>query len=387
MLKTAIWLTVLYYVTSVFASQIPLLADGPRSVQYIDHVEFNSTIKAFMIERNIPGLSLAIFDKSDIVYAAGHGYAKMAIELVNTYHRFRLASISKSITAISIMHLADKGKLNLTNTVFGSKGILKFKYGTKPYTEWEEAITVQHLLEHSSGFVNSDMCGTDCDPTYFPRFRALDQWQLISTLLDEYDPSHEPGTFADYSNFGYFILGRIVEQVSGTSPYETYVREKILRPLGVVDMRIATDQRRNHEVVYYAGADEDDPYEFHVSRRDSVGAWIATPVDLLLISKAIGGFAGQKQLLSDSVRVAMFNETGVPDSHFAKGWTVNVTDGRIRAAWKDGSYQGTSSMLYLDFERNISWAAVANRMIKTEGDFDGSRDLTTLVNGLISKWK
>jgi CubicO group peptidase (beta-lactamase class C family) len=190
---------------------------------------FDSSITAFVQERGIPGLSVAVTYNDRLVYSSGFGYADVKNkELVATTHRFRLASVSKSITAIAIMHLAEIGALNISDRVFGPGGILGHMYGREPYSATVLNITVQHLLEHTSGFVDDDMCGKSCDPTYLPEFLDLDQWELVGALLDRYDPSHEPGTFASYSNFGYFILGRTVEAASGIFPYAQYVRDQVL---------------------------------------------------------------------------------------------------------------------------------------------------------------
>jgi CubicO group peptidase (beta-lactamase class C family) len=150
-----------------FGQNVKLQSPLFSTAAWINHTHFNTTIRAFLEERSIPGLGIAILKSSSVVYEAGHGFANISENRpVSIRDRFRLASVSKSITAIAIMTLVQDGKLKLTETVFGSKGILKHNFGKKPYTPWVHQITIQHLLEHSSGFVNEDMCGKDCDPTW-----------------------------------------------------------------------------------------------------------------------------------------------------------------------------------------------------------------------------
>ena len=366
-------------------SQVALKGDSKFNASH-----FNASIVAFMQERAIPGLSVAITYDDRLVYASGFGYANVKNkEQVDTADRFRLASVSKSITAIAIMHLAETGALTISDRVFGPGSILDHTYGREPYSVKVLNITVQHLLEHTSGFVNEDMCGKDCDPTYLPEFLKLDQWELVGALLDRYNPSHEPGTFASYSNFGYFILGRIVEAASGVFPYEKYVRETVLSKMKVIDMRIAKDERRKHEVVYYDD-DPKGPYQFHVERRDSVGAWIATPIDLVRIATAIDGLSANHNFLNKSTRELMYKKTSVEGSDFAKGWRVKLDEKGIPIeVCKDGDYSGTNSILEINFINKTAFAIVVNKEIPRSEKFNGASDLKMLMDDLIAgvdKW-
>jgi CubicO group peptidase (beta-lactamase class C family) len=364
---------------------------GPQQLPLHENVNtnpssFDKTIISFMQERSIPGLSLAITKDDRLVYASGYGYADKALHTpVSVRDRFRLASVSKTVTAITIMHLVESGYLSLFDTVFGDSGILGSKYSNKPFNGDERNITVQDLLQHTSGFVNEDMCGKDCDPTYLAKWLDLDQWQLIRAILDVYSPSHAPGTFASYSNFGYFILGRVVEEVTGVVPYGHYVRDAILRPLlNITAMEIATDERRENEVVYYDFEEPDGPYTFHVSRRDSVGAWIATPTDLARMMTAVDGLAQRPNILNETTRALMFQKTGVDVSNYAKGWTVSLdSDGALVEAEKDGDYSGTNSFISLKFKKRVSYAVVVNKEIPSDGKFHNARDLKTLMDGVV----
>ena len=376
---------VVVVVAAAAALQVPSSQLTINAGSKFNASHFDSTITAFMQERAIPGLSVAVTYDDRLIYASGFGYADVANkEPVATTDRFRLASVSKSITAIAIMHLAEIGALSISDHVFGPGGILGHMYGREPYSAMVLNITVQHLLEHASGFVDGDMCGNDCDPTYLPEFLELDQWELVGALLDRYDPSHEPGTFASYSNFGYFILGRAVEAASGVYPYEKYVREQVLSKMKVNDMRIANDKRRKHEVVYYDEHDPKAPYQFHVERRDSVGAWIATPTDLVRIAAAIDGLSRIHNFLNKTTRASMYKKTTVEGSDFAKGWTVTLDEKAVpREACKAGDYSGTNSILEINFVDKTAFAIVVNREIPRNENFNGGADLKTLMDGLI----
>lgn len=376
---TLLAFSTLYQTVAFSDTQIPL-----KSRNKFNESHFSASIASFMEDRSIPGLSVAVTYDDRLVYASGFGYADSEEKRpVSTRDRFRLASVSKSITAIAIMHLEELGALTISQPVFGPRGILGHIYGRDPYSAAVLNITVQHLLDHTSGFVNDDMCGKDCDPTYLPKFLDLDQWELIGALLDEYTPSHEPGTFANYSNFGYFIAGRVIEAASGIFPYEKYVREEVLAKMGVRDMRVARNDSRKHEVKYYDPYDPAGPYHLHVERRDSVGAWIATPIDLVKIATRIDGLPGQKDFLNKTTRALMYEPTPVEGSDYAKGWRVTLGRGKPVEAFKEGSYSGTNSILEIDFVNKTSFAIVVNREIPNDGKFHGAIDLKTLMDGLI----
>lgn len=380
-------ITVFFWVVnaSKIALQQPLLSKARFNAS-----RFNEAITNFMQERSVTGLSVALTYDDRLIYASGFGYANREAELkVTTYDRFRLASVSKSVTAISIMHLVEEGALSLEDYVFGDGSILAHAYGTKTFNDWERNITVQHLLEHSLGFVDEDMCGEGCDPTYLEKFLKLDQWDLITALLDGYTPSHAPGTFASYSNFGFFIAGRVIEAASRVSRYEDYVKSKILKPMGISNMTLAQDERQQHEAKYYDPTDPEGPYKFHVNRRDSVGAWIATPIDLTRMLTAINGLPGRPDFINQTSIDLMFEKSPIENSSFAKGFTIRSDKHGLIDAAKDGGYSGTRSYININFRNKTSYAIVVNFEMPRNEKFQGGLDLKTLMDNLtfpIEEW-
>lgn len=388
MLPFALLLCLLPIATSAYRHdglQVPLQFDG--HAEPFNKSFYDETILSFMKAREIPGLSVALTYDDRLIYASAFGYADQDDDLfVTTSDRFRLASVSKSITAVAIMHLAELGALNLTSRVFGKGSILGSSYSSKTYTDWEKEITIQHLLEHSSGFVNDNMCGKGCDPTYLPETMGLNQWDLVRTLLDKYTPSHAPGTFASYSNFAYFLLGRVVEATSSTN-YSSYVLDEILKPLNITSIQIASDNKTDDDISYYDFEDADAPYSFHVSRRDSVGAWTASPVDLVKILTSIDGLSGRNDILAPESTDAMFSKSSVMNSTYAKGWTVKLgSDSELIEAGKDGGYPGTNTYWSINFQNKTSYAIVINREIEKspKKGFNGGFDMRTLMENLTS---
>ncbi len=204
---------------------------------------------AFEFRRSVsvPATSIAISRNGQFVYdeAIGMGYRK-ELQQVQQSSRFRIASLSKPITAVTIFSLIEQGKLNLTDKVFGPSGILGTNYGKPPYQQYVTDVTVDNLLTHTAGGWPDD----STDPMF--RNNSWDQTKLISWTLQNLPLTNPPGQNWAYSNFGYCVLGRVIEQVTG-QPYASYVQANILAPSGISDMSIARNkesERAPNEVTY-----------------------------------------------------------------------------------------------------------------------------------------
>ncbi len=135
------------------------------------------------------------------------------------------------------------------------------------------------MLGHGSGLDDGNYCKDKSDPVFEPKWVSFSQEKLIKEYFefDRYAPPQiQPGgqNVFEYSNFGYLLLGRIVEKISGM-PYENYVR-KMLATEGIHDMHIAGDikhDKRTNEVVYYANETGAIPYggSVEVALMDSPG--------------------------------------------------------------------------------------------------------------------
>jgi D-alanyl-D-alanine carboxypeptidase len=295
----------------------------PADIRTVDNL-----VAAFMNKYNIPGLSFTIAKNDSIKIERCYGYAdKDTEELMNPDNRFRIASISKTFTATAIMKLVEQGKLHLQDKVFGPGAILGTTYGTYPYKRWVEEITVEHLLEHLSGgwadygFHKMKDQGNDRDPVFLHREMDLDV--LIGWALDNQPLRYEPGTHFQYSNFGFNLLGRVIEKVTGMK-YEEYVRMTVLQPSGITDMQMGGNtlaDRLPGEVHYYDS--ENDPYTLSDRRRlYSSGGWVATPTDLVKFIMRVDKFPQKADILEPATLDTMFSPPAVnPD--YAKGWFVN----------------------------------------------------------------
>jgi CubicO group peptidase (beta-lactamase class C family) len=338
--------------------------------------DIETTVSNFMTRFSVPGVSLAIAKDGRLVYARGFGQANTSTgEAVTTRHLFRIASVSKPITSVAIMRLAELGRLRLTDRVFGSGGLLGTSYGTLPYQANLDRITVQQLLEHTGGGWPND----GSDPMFTNQGMSADA--LISWVVTNRRLDTVPGTAYAYSNFGYCVLGRIIERVTG-EPYEQWVRREVLGRCGVQGMAIAGNtaaERRANEVTYY-GQGSENPYGMNVSRMDAHGGWIANPIDLVRFAVRVDGFATKPDILTNA-SVQSMTTASARNAGYAKGWAVNS----VGNWWHAGSLPGTETIL-VRTSGGFCWALLANSRSLTAG-FGASLDnLMWDVVGKVRTW-
>ena len=329
------------------------LAFGNESQPTVSEAELASMDKLarlFVSRYEVPGLSVAIARHGQFVYRKAFGWADQgAQERATPSSLFRIASASKPITSVTIFTLIEKNRLKLNDLVFGRNGILGFDYGSS-YPDRVQKITIEHLLTHTCGGWPND----DSDPMFFDN--DISQADLIKLAVHEEPLKYEPGAHWAYSNFGYCILGRVVEKLSRQT-YEQYVQQNVLKKCGVTDMRIARNslaERAPGEVVYYPGH-EVDPYFNNVRRMDSHGGWIATPSDLVQFGMHVDGFSYTPNILEESTIRTMTEPCSIsPEPHYAKGWFVMAN-----SWWHTGGLFGTASTLLRE-ANGLCWAAIVN---------------------------
>jgi len=328
-----------------------------------------------MDKHGIPGASVALVKDGRLVFAKGYGQLdKSTGEVSGPNTLFRIASVSKPITGVAIMKLIEEGKLNLSDKVFGSGAILGTTSGSDSYSDWEKEITVRHLLEHTAGGDqwNNEGDGNASAPMFSKP--SYNHSELIGWVLDERNPEKEPGTEYDYSNFGYCVLGRIIEEVTGQT-YEDYVKDNILQPTGAGNMYIATDTkagRRTNEAVYYSS--NNDPYSLEVERMDAHGGWLASPLALMRFLVRVDGFASKPDILDARTFCTMATPSSANDS-YGKGWKITGSN-----YWHNGELAGSGAIL-VNAGNGLSWAFLMN------GTWIGAADgmMWDVVNG-VGEW-
>ncbi len=315
-------------------------------------------IEWFMKNWSIKGASVAVAKEGKLLYARGFGYASLPDSLpVEPYHRFRVASVSKLITAVAIMKLQEEGRLTVTEKVFGPGAILDDTLFAHPKDRRVFDITVGHLLAHEGGW--SQRYG---DQMFMPEVISrtmdvpmpVDLKTIIRFALSK-NLHFAPGTGQSYSNLGYSILGLVIEEASGMD-YETYCRRKILEPLGIFDMSLGRNLPEDAlplEVSYYEvenaplrpsvyGTGEMVPASRGGNDIETLGAaggWVATAPDLMRLLLAVDGFDEPKDiLLPESIEFM----TDVYNGFAPVGWRATMPNGTW---WRTGSFSGTTAML------------------------------------------
>ena len=184
---------------------------------YDETKRFDTSIRTFMRYWGIRGGSFALMRNDSLLYAKGYGYANTEDStLCDVKNIFRVASVSKLLTAIAIMHLEETGQLSTQDFVFGEEGILNDTLFLNYRDKKIKKITVEHLLRHTSGFSN-------------PHGDAAFNMELVAKFLDKPLPltmddmvlyasknklRAAPGGRFNYSNLGYIVLSKVIEKGS-----------------------------------------------------------------------------------------------------------------------------------------------------------------------------
>jgi CubicO group peptidase (beta-lactamase class C family) len=330
-----------------------------------------SAAVSFMQSYDVPALGIAVVHRGRLVYQDAFGFADTAAqERLTPKHRFRIASLSKPITSVAVLTLVEQGLLSLDDRPFDSRGMLRATFGIAKDIPFLDQITIDHLLTHTSGAWPN----TVADPMF--QRPELDHRELIAWTLRTQAPTRSPGETFAYSNFGYCLLGRIVEAVS-KRPYEAFVQEAVLRRAGINDAEIAGNSladRRSLEVHYY-GQGGERPYGMNVRRMDAHGGWMASPASLALFAAHVDGLSLAQILQPKTIR-SMTTPSAV-NANYANGWQINRYDNW----WHTGGMPGTASIM-VRTHRGLCWAAFVNTR-RRNSDLGG--DLDRLVWRMIKQ--
>lgn len=330
--------------------------------------------REFMERFKVPGLSVAIARGGKFVLRRGFGFADVeSKEPVTPAHLFRIASVSKPITSVAIFSLIEQGRLRLDDLVFGEKGRLGLDFG-KALPEPVKEITVHHLLTHTCG----GWTNKNTDPMFL--HPAMTHRELIEWTLANQPLTQKPGTAHAYSNFGYCILGRLIEKLTGL-PCTEMVRRDLLAKCGITAMRIAGNtlaDRAPNEVTYH-GTGAGKPYGMNVARMDSHGGWIAGAGDLVQFAMHVDGFPNPPDILRAETIRTMTTPTAA-NPGYACGWAVN----KAPNWWHNGSLPGTSSIL-VRTASGLCWAALANA--RTQGIGPALDQMMWKIAKAVPEWR
>ena len=200
-----------------------LFLDGDRLERIKEALPLIDKIyKDHAAKNNFPGFVYGVVVDGKLIYASGVGYTNIASKIgADKSSYFRIASMSKSFTAMAILKLRDEGKLRLDEDASLYIPLLK---KTTYLTSDAPPITVRNLLTHSAGFPEDNPWGD--------RQLADTDKDLMDFIQKGVSFSNVPGVAYEYSNLAFALLGHIITKVSG-KPYQVYITENILKPLGM----------------------------------------------------------------------------------------------------------------------------------------------------------
>ena len=360
----------------------------------------------FVSRHQLPGASLAVTRNGRLVYARGFGLAdRQSGDPVLPTSRFRIASLSKPVTSVAILQLVEAGRLKLDDPVAEILGL-------EPEVDARRSrrVTVRQCLQHTGGWDRSD--------SFDPMFQSIRISRVLDTkapagpaevirFMQKWPLDFDPGTRYAYSNYGYCLLGRVIEKISGQS-YERYVQARVLKPMGVTRMRIGRTRiegRAKGEVRYHVDGEKvglsvfEEDLGKRVSRAygawnleamDSHGAWIASAVDMVRFASALES-PGRKPFLKAESLDVMFEPPAAPvsrksdgsveDVFYGLGFSVRrLGDGRMNQ-WHTGSLPGTSTLLVRRHD-GMAWAVMFNSRRSCAGKNPASA-IDPLVHGAV----
>jgi N-acyl-D-amino-acid deacylase len=373
------------------------------------HAQFESydRLMSDLMERyHLPGGAVAVTRNGKLVFAQGYGFADRDRRVrVQSDSLFRIASISKPFTSAAILKLAEAGKLRLDDKAFPYLKDLQPPQGATPDPRLA-SITIRQLLHHTGGW--------DRDASFDPMFRPVVAAKSVGTaapascetvirymLGQKLD--FDPGTKYAYSNFGFCILGRIIERVSGMR-YEEFVKREVLAPAGITRMKVGkslTSDTGAGEVHYYHDGEARSVFPsitgqvpwsyggFYLEAMDSHGGWIASAIDLVKFANAIDGRRGKPLLRKESI-AELISRPAPPmpqnaESWYGLGWSIRRV-GNDANWWHTGSLPGTTTIL-VRAANGYCWAALFNSRPEGKNTLAGDLDsgLWTAFRG-VTDW-
>jgi len=345
-----------FYIFKPFQVGRHIKGEGATALSFIDQMAFDRTKL-----NNIPGTTVAVTYKGRLVYSKSFGFANVekTIEMM-PHHRTGIGSVSKVLTAAGIFKLIQLGQLNLNDPITKTELLGKpwffaaFNQGitngvhTPASTTHLNAITLEHLMNHTSGYRRSSDGVAAADLFNNGNYASSTytngvQWFMATQSF----LTNAPGLRGSYSNHGPGQLGLIIEIITGLS-YEEFMNQYLLKPHGITRMRIGKpqflqqdqqlDARRYfwysggspHSANPFHGFPAPNTYEAVIEHPGAQGSWTGTARDLARFMAATDRLKNHSDLLPPNLLSIMESNSFVGVTSFAKGWQRNETTGQLR---------------------------------------------------------
>ncbi|MGI8468410.1 MAG: serine hydrolase [Pyrinomonadaceae bacterium] len=308
--------------------------DYQAAIQMLD-----SFIRREMANQQLPGISVALVDGSNIVWQQGYGFSNAAAKTPITADTvFRVGSVSKLFTDIAVMQLVEQGKLDLDAPV------TKYLPDFKPRNSFDKPVTLRQLMSHRAGLVREPPIGNYFDsnnPTLAATVQSLNQTALV----------YAPESRAKYSNAGIATVGYILEKTQN-QPFADYLKNALLEPLGMKNSSFKptaeiTKNLAHGQMWTVFGKTFDAPrFELGIA---PAGSMYTTTGDLAHFASALfvaDSNAPNAILKKETLEKMWTPQFAAPDqkSGFGLGFFISDLDGH-RQVGHDGAIYGFSTQL------------------------------------------
>lgn len=294
-----------------------------------------------------PGVTLIVAKKGEIVFSGAAGMANLELNVpMKANNVLRIGSITKQFTAIAILMLQEQGKLSIQDD------ISKFlpSYPTK-----DKKITIEHLLTHTSGIRSYTSL-----PGFMQKIRDDKSTSEMLDVFKDKDMLFDPGTEFSYNNSGYFLLGVIIEKVSGMT-YEDFIEKNIFEKIGmknsyygradqIIPNRASGYELENGEIINAPYLSMTIPY--------AAGSLLSTVEDLYKWNQAVHKYQLVKKASLDKAITSYVLKNG-ESTDYGYGWGVNSFYGGKTIQHSGGINGFTTNVMYLP-EQDIFIAAFSN---------------------------
>lgn len=372
--RTELWNALAIYVTAEKPHKINGLGmwseRSPESSASLTLVEAIAELDSYakrMAKKDVFSGSVLIAKGDNVLYKAAFGMASKRFNAPNNVQtKFNLASMNKMFTSVAIMQLVEAGKLSLSDK------LSKFADESWLPKDISEKIEIRHLLTHSSGL------GSYFNQTYMEtsknRYRALDDYK---PLIRDEKLQFDPGTDTSYSNTGMFMLGVVIEKVSGQN-YFSYIRDHIYAPAGMIHSdSFEMDQPvPNLAIGYKPNRDNETGWTnnlyTHVLKGGPAGGGFSTVEDLHRFSLELTQF----KLLSKKFTEELYSPK--PELHsleYGYGFALDGT-AEDRIVGHGGGFDGISTNLDIYLDRGYIAVVLSNYS-------NGSRPIESKVRELL----
>ena len=337
---------VLFIISTTSSGRLQEVAEESPSSLAEAIKKFEEYVEERMTLDNTPGLS-AGFLKGDFTWAKGFGYSDLENDVpAKPESSYRLASITKTLTAISVLQLVEAGKIDLDAEVQAYVPYF-------PKKKWP--VTVRLLLGHLGGishYKNYDVEG---------RIKVPKNTREALAIFQDFDLVAEPETKYNYSSYGYNLLGAVIEGASGES-YGDYIRKNIFKPLGMANSQmddpvdLIPHRVRGYRLIN--GEIKNSEY-VDVSSRFAGGGTRSTVVDLLKYANGIM----DKKLLKEETWNLMFSSMATREGRFTgygMGWGIRPWRGHFQVSHGGSQPETRTHILIFPTER-FAIAIASNR--------------------------